>query len=157
MKMLHRLAWLLLLALPLLSLKCDDDDVIKPPPFEVTIRVTGEHIDGLGAEMSVISTRNVLNPSAGPTLSRPYSTSISQTYTLGTFGLQDRVEASVAFRNVTCSSALRPASDSKLLVEVLANGFVVGSAELTPGSSGGSFVCSPYWLSTTVGEGDDWD
>jgi hypothetical protein len=157
MRLLHRLAWLLLLALPLLSLKCEDEDIIKPPQFEVTIRVTGEHLDGLGAELSVSSTRNVLNPSAGPGLSYSYGTNISQTYALGTFGLQDRVEASVAFRNVTCSSTLRPASDSKLLVEVLANGLVVGRAELTPGSSGSSFVCSPYWLSTTVGEGDDWD
>ena len=157
MKMLHRLAWLLLLALPLLSLKCDDEDVIKPPQFEVTIRVIGEHLDGLGAELSVISTRNILNPSAGPTLSHRYTTSISQTYALGSFGLQDRVEASVGFRNVTCSSVLRPDNDSKLLVEVLANGIIVGRAELTPGSSGASFVCSPYWLATTVGEGDDWD
>ncbi|MDO7874189.1 hypothetical protein Q5H93_05545 [Hymenobacter sp. ASUV-10] len=155
--MLHRLAWLLLLALPLLSLKCDDDDVIKPPQFEVTIRVTGTDLYGLGAELTVTSTRNILNPSAGPALTESFPTSISQTYPLGTFGLQDRVEASVAFRNVTCNSTLRPASNSKLLVEVLANGLVVGRAELTPTSSGSSFVCSPYWLSTTVGEGDDWD
>lgn len=155
--MLHRLAWLLLLALPLLSLKCDDDNIIMPPQFEVTIRVTGEHLDGLGAELNVSSTRNLLNPSAGPTLTYSYDASISQTYTLGPFGLQDQVIASAAFRNVTCSSSLRPATDSKLLVEVLANGLVVGRAELTPSSSGGSFVCSPYWLVTTVGEGDDWD
>jgi hypothetical protein len=44
-----------------------------------------------------------------------------------------------------------------LLVEVLANGLVIGRAELTPAASGSSFTCSPYWLVTTVGEGDDWD
>jgi|GEM_PF-2778472 len=158
MKSLHRPVWaLLLLLLPLLALKCEKDDIVKANEFEVSVRVTGEHLDGLGAGIQVDSRLNVLNPSAGPSLSYSYSSGISQTYALGTFGIQDEVTLNAMFRNVTCSSSLQPANDSKLKVELLVNNLVVSVIELTPTSRGSSFSCSPYWLMTTVGKGDDWD
>lgn len=153
-----RSAWhLLLLLLPLLALKCKKDDIAKVNQFAVTVRATGEHLDGLGAEIQVDSRLNVLNPSAGPSLTHSYPTNVSQTYLLGTFGLQDDVTITVAFRNVTCTSTVRPASNSRLKIELLANGVAVNTLELTPAPRGGSFSCSPYWLDTTVGSGSDWD
>ncbi|GAA4370518.1 hypothetical protein GCM10023185_45060 [Hymenobacter saemangeumensis] len=145
------------LLLPLLALKCEKDDIVKANRFEITVRVTGTHLDGLGAEMHVSSVLNVLNPTTGPTLTYSYGSSVSQTYTLGTFGIQDQFTAVVAFRNVTCNSSLQPATDSRLRLEVLANGVLVNVVELAPGSRSGSFSCSPYWINTTVGNGDDWD
>jgi hypothetical protein len=158
MKNIHRKVWSwLLLMLPLLGVKCEKEDIVKATQFEVTVRVTGENLGGLGAEVRVSSVRNVLNPSAGPGLTYSYPINANVVYSLGTFGLQDQVTAEVAFHNVSCSGVVRPASDSKLKVEVLANGFVVNVVELTPATTGGSFICNPYWLNTTVGNGDDWD
>ena len=158
MRIYRRSAWtLLILLLPLLALKCKKDDIIKAKQFEVTVRVTGENLTGLGAEMQVNSRLDALNLSAGPSLTYAYATSVSQTYVLGTFELQDDVTAAVAFKNVTCSSALQPASNSKLKVELFANGLLVNVVELTPTSQGDSFACAPYWADTSASNSDDWD
>ena len=148
----------LLLLLPLLSLKCKEDDIVKANQFAVTVRVTGENLGGLGAEIQADSRLNVFNPKAGPSLKYSYGTAVSQTYELGTFGLQDDVTISALFRNVSCSSAVQPASNSKLKVELLIRGLVVNVIELTPASPKSSgFSCTPFWLVTTVSSGDDWD
>ncbi|WP_035561178.1 hypothetical protein [Hymenobacter sp. IS2118] len=149
---------LLLLLLPLLALKCDKEDVIKANQFDVKVRVTGDNLFGLGAEMKVESRRNVLNPKAGPSLSKAFSTSINQTYDLGTFGIQDDVTISALFRQVTCNSMVQPVANTKLKVELLVNGVVLNVVELTPASKNTSgFSCNPFWLATTIGSGDDWD
>jgi hypothetical protein len=147
----------LLLTLPLLGLKCSKEEIVKANEFDIALRVTGEHLGGLGAEVKVTSIRNVLNPSAGPTLVQSYGPTISQTYALGKFGLQDKVTVSASFTNVTCTSAVQPASDASLLVEVLANGVTVSRVVLKPGTSGGNFTCSPYWMNSDESHGDDWD
>ncbi len=149
---------LLLLLLPLLALKCDKEEVVKANQFDVKVRVTGDNFAGLGAEMKVNSRRNVFNPTPGPSLSYSFPTSVNQTYDLGTFGIQDDVTISAAFTNVTCNSTVQPVSNTKLKVELLINGTVLNVVELTPNSRNSSgFSCSPYWLVTTVGSGDDWD
>ena len=149
---------LLLLMLPLLALKCDKEEIINANRFDVKVRVTGDNFAGLGAEMKVNSRRNVLNPSPGPSLTYSYPASVNQTYDLGTFGIQDDVTLNASFTNVTCTSTVQPASNTKLKVELLVNGLVVNVVELTPNSRNSSgFSCSPYWLVTTVGSGDDWD
>ena len=83
---------------------------------------------------------------------------MSQTYDLGTFGIQDDVSISAAFANATCTSTVQPASNTKLKVELLVNRFVMNVIELSPASRNTSgFSGSPFWLITTVGSGDDWD
>ncbi|MCI1188931.1 hypothetical protein MON38_16025 [Hymenobacter sp. DH14] len=148
---------LLLLALPLLGLKCSKEEIIKATEFDITVRVTGEHLDGLGAEMKVTSVRNVLNPSAGPVLTQSFGPTVSQTYSLGKFGLQDQVTAFIYFTNVTCTSVVQPAANTSLLVEVLANGVLVSQVRLKPGTTGGNFTCTPYWTNSDESHGDDWD
>ena len=147
----------LLLVLPLLALKCSKEEVIKANEFDITVRVTGEHLDGLGAQMQVTSVRNVLNPSAGPTLTQNFGPTVSQTYALGKFGIQDQVKTSIYFTNVTCTSVVQPAANASLLVEVLANGLLVSQVRLKPGMSGGNFSCTPYWMDNDESKGDDWD
>ena len=147
----------LLFMLPLLGLKCSKEEIVKANEFDITVRVTGEHLGGLGAEVKVTSIRNVLNPSAGPTLVQSYGPTISQTYSLGKFGIQDKVTAFASFTNVTCTSTVQPASDASLLVEVLANGVPVSRVVLKPGASGSNFTCSPYWTNSDESHGDDWD
>jgi hypothetical protein len=148
----------LLLLLPLLGLKCEKDDIVKANQFDVKVRVTGDNFYGLGAEVKVDSRRNVLNPSPGPSLRETYPTSINHTYSLGTFGVQDDVTISALFANVTCSGTVQPVSNTKLKVELLVNGRVVNTIELSPASRNMTgFSCSPYWLITTAGSGDDWD
>ena len=152
------LALLLVLLLPLLALKCNKDDIVRANQFEVKVRVTGDNLAGLGAEMKAESRLNVLNPKAGPSLRFSFATSASQTYDLGTFGIQDDVTISAAFANATCTGTVQPASNTKLKVELLVNGLVVNVLELSPASRNMSgFSCSPFWLITTVGSGDDWD
>jgi len=148
----------LLLLLPLVALKCKKEDIVNANQFDVKVRVTGENLTGLGAEIKVESRRNVVNPTAGPSLAHGYTVSVNQTYDLGTFGVQDDVTISAFFTNVTCSSSVQPASNSKLKVELLINGWVANTIELSPASRNmAGFSCSPFWLITTVGRGDDWD
>ena len=52
----------LALLLPLLALKCKKDDVVRANQFEVKVRVTGDNLAGLGAEIKAESRLNVLNP-----------------------------------------------------------------------------------------------
>ena len=145
-------------SLPLLALKCKKDDVVRANQFEVKVRVTGDNLAGLGAEMKAESRLNVLNPIAGSSLRFSFTTSVSQTYDLGTFGIQDDVSISAAFANATCTSTVQPASNTKLKVELLVNRFVMNVIELSPASRNTSgFSGSPFWLITTVGSGDDWD
>lgn len=152
------LAWLLALLLPLLALKCKKEDVTKLNQFEVKVRVTGDNLGGLGAEVKAESRLNVLNPKTGPSLSYRFPTSVNQTYDLGTFGIQDDVTISASFANVTCTSTVQPVSNTKLKVELIANGLVVNTIELSPASRNTmGFSCSPFWLVTTIGSGDDWD
>ena len=147
----------LLLVLPLLGLQCSKEKIAKANEFDITVRVTGENLGGLGAEVKVTSVRNVLNPSAGPTLAQSYGLTVSQTYSLGKFGIQDQITAFVNFTNVTCTSVVQPAANTSLLVEVLANGILVSQVRLKPGSTGGNFTCSPYWMNSDESDGDDWD
>lgn len=67
MKTLHHSLWaFMLLVLPLLACKCDKEDIVKANQFEVKVRVTGENLAGLGAEIKVESRRNVVNPTPDP-------------------------------------------------------------------------------------------
>lgn len=152
------LALLLVLLLPLLALKCKKDDIVKANQFDVKVRVTGDNFAGLGAEVKVESRLNVLNPKPGPSLSYSFPTSVNQTYDLGTFGIQDDVSISASFTNVTCTSTVQPVGNTKLKVELLVNGLAVNVIELSPASRNTTgFSCSPFWLITTVGSGNDWD
>ena len=158
MKTYHLTVWaFILLLLPLMAVECKKK-AVEANKFEVKVRVTGENLAGLGAEIKAESRRNVLNPITGPSLSHTYAAAVSQTYDLGTFGLQDDATISAFFTNVTCSSAVQPASNSRLKVELLINNRAVNTIELSPTSRNMTgFSCSPFWVITTVGSGDDWD
>lgn len=156
MKLLFRV---LLLLLPLFVLPgCDkDDDPLKDKlRFKVTLRVTGENLAGLGAEMDYTSVRNTLtDPKPGPTGRDTYALRADGTYDLGEFGFYDQLAATIAMRNVTCTA--RPPANSRLKLEILVNGVLYDRVELN-GASPGTISCSqPYWLVTTSSDGDDWD
>lgn len=157
MKPYHLTVWAFMLLLPLIAVECKKK-VVDANQFDVKVRVTGENLGGLGAEIKVESRRSIVNPTPGPSLSYTYATAVSQTYVLGTFGIQDDATISAFFTNVTCSGAVQPTSNSRLKVELLVNEKVVNVIELSPTSqSTRGFSCSPFWLITTVGSGDDWD
>jgi len=126
MKTVSTFAYLLLV--PQLSWLAYDSNAIKavaPPAGShvVQVRVIGQNMSGLGAELSV---RSVLdwdqghNP--GPTLYKAFGDKISETYTIGTFGRMDYVEASISFKNVLVDN--RPPVNSQLRVEIITDGRV---------------------------------
>ncbi|WP_324674220.1 hypothetical protein [Hymenobacter sp. GOD-10R] len=102
-------------------------EVVKTADTHVVqVRVMGQNLDGLGAELSV---RSVLDWSPrsykpGPTLSRNFDKSINETYTIGTFGEKDYVEASISFKNVMFHNNIRPSANTQLRVEIITDGKV---------------------------------
>ncbi|OUJ76149.1 hypothetical protein [Hymenobacter crusticola] len=92
----------------------------------VQVRVFGNKLDGLGAELNV---RSVVNwdkgHNPGPTLEKKFDTSsVNETYTIGTFGDMDYVEASISFKNVAFHNTTRPPAGSQLRVEIITDGKV---------------------------------
>ncbi|UYZ57420.1 hypothetical protein [Hymenobacter latericus] len=156
MKQLLRAPLLVLLVLALLA-SCDDDPLKDKVKYTVALRVTGQNLAGLGAEMHYTSVRNTTtNPQPGPSGHYTYAVRADSTYNLGEFGWYDHLDAAIALRNVSCSSALQPAANSWLKLEMLVNGRVVDRVELNSASRN-TVTCAPYWLIGMGAEGDDWD
>lgn len=90
----------------------------------VQVRVTGQNLAGLGAELVVRSSLNwnprTFNP--GPGFTKSIGNSVNETYTVGTFGPRDYVEASVAFKNVAFHNNTRPPAGAHLWVEIITDG-----------------------------------
>ncbi|HEX8350200.1 MAG TPA: hypothetical protein VF598_09565 [Hymenobacter sp.] len=89
----------------------------------VQVRVIGQNLDDLGAELSV---RSVLdwdqghNP--GPEFTKILGDKVNETYTVGTFGRMDYVEASISFKKVIFDN--KPPSNAHLRVEIITDGKV---------------------------------
>lgn len=150
MKLIYPLRYLImLLVLPLLLGSCSKDDEAAPSTavqHKIQVRVTGENLSGLGAELHVKSTLNFINGPfvAGPGLHETYATSITRTYDLGTFGKEDIIEAQVMFRNVTKNGAVQPSATSRLKLELIADGVVKENTELNKSASGWKVQYNPY-------------
>ena len=120
-----------LLLVPSFSLLGHSSDAKKEAtlPAEthvVQVRVIGQNLDGLGAELSVRSVLNwsprVYNP--GPGFTEKFSKSVNEKYTVGTFGGRDYVEASISFKNVAFHNNTRPPANAHLRVEIITDGKV---------------------------------
>ncbi|GAA4373146.1 hypothetical protein [Hymenobacter koreensis] len=161
MKPLLRLPLWLLTAFILL-VSCKKEDPLKGKlRYKVEVRVTGENLTGLGAEMSYTSIRNTLtDPKPGPSAQYSYATRVSETYELGEFGMYDALEVTLAMRNVTCNNAAQLGPNSWLRAEILANGLVIDRVELNSASARNLSCTAPYLALVALAGGsggDGWD
>ncbi len=149
---------LTLIALAPLTSCEEDTDITSSLKYTIKLRVTGENLTDLGAEMRYTSLRNTLaaSPAAGPTRTKTYTNSADSTYNVGEFGFYDRVEAIIALKSATCNATTHPRSSSFLRLEMLVNDRIVLREELNSASAQ-RVTCSPYWTITTTTDGDDWD
>lgn len=150
--------WLLLL--PLAACQDKLEELEDATRFEVTLRVKGENLTGLGAEMDYVSTRNTLTkPEVGPSGRYTYAVAVDTTYQLGEFGVYDDVLATIALRKATCDAATHPRPGSYLKLDMLVNG-VVYDTETLSSTSGTQVTCSPYWgigVGPSADGDSDWD
>lgn len=142
MKTLSSLRYLImLLMLPLLLGSCSKEDADATPAVvqhKIQVRVTGESLSSLGAELHVKSTLNFIKGPylTGPALNEAFSTSISKTYDLGAFGKEDIIEGLIVFKNVTRTSTTQPSAATRLKLEMIADGVVIESTELNKSGKG---------------------
>ncbi|MCR5887037.1 hypothetical protein LRS06_04445 [Hymenobacter sp. J193] len=150
--------WLALL--PLAACQDKLDELEDATRFTVALRVKGENLSGLGAEMHYVSTRSTLtNPQAGPSGHYTYAAAADTTYQLGEFGVYDDVLATIALRTATCDAATHPRPGSYLKLDMLVNG-VVYDTETLSSTSGAQVTCSPYWgigVGPSADGDSDWD
>ncbi|QIX62538.1 hypothetical protein HER32_15670 [Hymenobacter sp. BT18] len=150
--------WLALL--PLAACQDKLEELKDATRFSVALRVKGENLTGLGAEMDYVSTRNTLTkPEAGPSGHHTYAISADTTYQLGEFGVYDDVLATIVLRKATCDATTHPRPGSYLKLDMLVNG-VVYDTETLSSTSGAQVTCTPYWTISVgpTSDGDsDWD
>lgn len=151
MKYLSRATLLPLLTAIMLS-GCEKEKMLQA---RIELRVRGENLTGLGAEMSYTSLRDAYDqPQPGPSGQYSYAVRADTTYNLGDFNIDDTMEAHISLRNASCATTLRP--DSWLRLETLANGVVIKRIELNAAAR--SWVsCAPYWTMSTTSSSGDWD
>jgi len=150
-----------LLAVPLLALTGYTRDAGKgavpaAAKHVVQVRVTGQNITGLGADLQV---RTVLNwhqgYNPGHSFSQTFSTaSVSETYDIGRFNDNDYVEASISFKNVTQDGAVRPAPNAFLKVEMITDGEVGEATQLDAKAKGWKVEYDPHLKATVAVETD---
>lgn len=128
MKTLATFRYILLVpSLSLAGYTSEAPEIAKPAATHVVeVRVIGQNLDGLGAELNVRSVLDwsprTYNP--GPGFSKTFSSSVNETYTVGTFGARDYVEASVSFKNVAFHNNTRPPANAHLRIEIITDGKV---------------------------------
>ncbi|MCC3158773.1 hypothetical protein LJ737_16130 [Hymenobacter sp. 15J16-1T3B] len=163
MKFSFRFPLLLLLVVGLLAGCSKDDDPLKGKlRYKVQVRVRGENLTGLGAEMSYATVRNTLtDPKPGPSGRDTYAVRADTIYELGEYGAYDALEVTLAMRNVTCqNAATQLGANSYLKAEILANGLKIDEVELNR-TAARTISCSatPYLVLVggVGGSGGDWD
>lgn len=164
MKLFLRFPLLLLLTFSVLLMSCDDDDPLKGKlRYEVTLRVTGENLTGLGAGMEYATVRNTLtNPHPGPSGQGAYATRVDTTYKLGEYGAYDLLEVKLFMRNLNCQNAAAQLGPNRWLkAEIRANGLLVDKLELNQTTVGqascNSLIPYPVLLVGVGGAGGGWD
>lgn len=134
-----------LLVLVMASCSSDSKDDPQPVTHKVEVRVTGQDLAGLGAELKVTSQLDFAKASkAGPGYTEVFGSSVSKTIKIGDFGTYDLIESLVMFKNVTRTSSLRPSSTSRLKLEILADGKVIETTELNASATGWKVRYEPY-------------
>ncbi|WP_324679235.1 hypothetical protein [Hymenobacter sp. GOD-10R] len=139
--------------LPLLN--CGDNDKPDPAPVKthvVAVRVAGRDLAGLGADLQVTSQLIAAGSTAqeGPQTTDQYADTADKTYNIGTFSNSDIVTATIAFKNVTRTSTLRPPVTSALAVTFLIDGQPNQSVTLDAKGIGGGVSYNPYLMGSTA-------
>ncbi|AHJ95410.1 hypothetical protein [Hymenobacter swuensis] len=132
----------------------------EPTPEGIThhlkARVTGRDLGGLQAAFQIEEVRDYYTQGARKRLlTEHFSSSISNTYDLGTYGPADKVEATVGFTNVMASSGPAIGASTSLKLELMADGKVIASAELNQAKRGANVYFGPHLTGYTAIETDN--
>jgi len=133
----------------------------ETPPLAkhlVEVRVTGQNLTGLGADLTV---RSVLNWKQGYHPGQGFTqtftgASINQTYKVGYFEATDYVEAAIAFQQVTRDSAVQPAVGAFLKVEILTDGKVSETTQLDANAKGWKVEYDPHLRAIVSVDAHQW-
>ncbi|GAA4393610.1 hypothetical protein [Hymenobacter koreensis] len=135
MKTLSTLRIILYLMAGLSLAGCGKKEEPKPAPksYAVSLRVTGQNLQGLGADISYATAKNhIRGPyGAGPTGTEAFAATASKTFDLGRLGPEDLVEGYVNFRNVRATTTPRPPATAVLKMEIIVDGRVHSTGQIT--------------------------
>lgn len=152
-----------LLLLTLLLSSCGDEEKKtdpKPKEYTVQVRVTGQLLQGLGADMSYTSAHNFVGPSTpGPNGTEDFSTitagNVTKTYELGTFGDNDIIEGYINLRNVTRNGSTRIPSAGYFKMEIIVDGDVKQMIRLDATGEHTNATYNPHFRGYVALETDD--
>ncbi|WP_324680408.1 hypothetical protein [Hymenobacter sp. GOD-10R] len=124
----------------------------------VEVRITGQNLVGLGAELTV---RSVLNWKQGYNPGHSFTQSfteanVSQTYKVGNFDATDYVEAAITLKNVTRDSRIQPAVNSFLKIEIITDGKVGETTQLDANAKGWKVEYDPHLRAIVSVDAHQW-